>query len=87
MDSILESWADSHGFHIHKIFKDVEVRTIDIVSPKGKRFQLWIDEPDQSGKTTIHVWDMKKRKKDFVTAQSTLTENLELAYQEVQSWF
>jgi hypothetical protein len=87
VDPILEAWADSHGLHIRTQYQDVEVRSIDIVTPQGKRFQLWIDEPSQSGDTTVHIWDMKKRRKDFVATKSSLKEKLEAAFQQAQSWF
>ncbi len=87
IDPILEVWADSCGLHIHTQYKDNEVRSIDIVSPQGKRFQLWIDVPSQNGITRVHVWDMKKRRQDYTANKSSLKDKLEEAYQQVQSWF
>jgi hypothetical protein len=87
VDPILECWAKTHGLIIHKIFKDVEVRSIEIVSPHGKRFQIWIEEPDQAGNTCVHVWDMKKKKRDFTANKTSLKNSLEEAYQQAQSWF
>jgi hypothetical protein len=87
IDSILIPWADSRRLHIHTDFKDVEVRSIDIVSPKGERFQIWIDEPDNKGNTAVHVWNMKKRKKDYSATLSSFLDQLEVAYQQVLGWF
>lgn len=87
IDPILKSWADSHGLHIYTQYKDVEVRSINIVSPKGKRFQLWVDEPSQAGNTSIHIWDMKKQSQNYLTTKSCLTNELESAYQQIKSWF
>ena len=87
LDSILKPWADSHALYIHTTFKDLEVRSIDIVSQEGKRFQLWIDEPDQAGNTSVHIWDMKKKRKDFSATKLSLKDKLDMAYREVQNWF
>jgi len=38
LDPILEHWVKTHSLHVHTIYKDEEVRSIDIVSPAGKRF-------------------------------------------------
>ena len=86
IDPIINTWADSHGLHIQNVFKDTEVRSIDIVGSQGKRIQLWIDEPDKVGNTTIHIWDMKKRSKDFVASKFSLRDKLEDAYQCAKSW-
>lgn len=87
VDPILEDWAKIHELIIQKIFKEVEVRSIDMVSPEGKRFQIWIDEPDQAGNTGVHVWDMKKKKRDFTATKLSLKNMLEAAYQQAHSWF
>ncbi|HAB37558.1 MAG TPA: hypothetical protein DCE52_06100 [Rhodobacteraceae bacterium] len=87
VDPILEAWADSHSLHIHTQYQDAEVRSIDIVSPQGKRFQLWIDEPSRSGDISVHIWDMKKRRQDYVATKSSFKDKLEAAYQQAQSWF
>lgn len=86
VDPILKAWADSYGLHIHTQYQDVEVRSIDIVSAQGKRFQLWIDEPSQSGDTKVSVWGMQKRRQDYVATKSSLKDKLEEAYQKAQSW-
>lgn len=87
IDSILEVWADNHALHVQTEFKDFEVRSIDIVSPEGVRFQLWVDKPNQDGDTNVHVWDMRKRRKDFPTTLAVLENQLEAAYQQARNWF
>ncbi len=87
LDSVLNAWAINHGLHIQTAFKDVEVRSIDILSPAGKRFQLWLDEPDLEGDTNIHVWDMRKKRRDFPASRASLQDQLEIAYQHVKNWF
>ena len=87
LDPILKRWAEKYELHIYTSFKDEEVRSIDIVSPTGTRFQLWLDEPGSSGKTTVHIWDYRKRRNDFNADLSNLESQLERAYSEVKNWF
>ncbi len=66
IDSILKNWADARSLHIYTIYKEVEVRSIEVVGNKNGRYQLWLDAPDEKGQVCIHIWDYKKRKKDFL---------------------
>lgn len=87
IDSILNAWARSHNLHIQKKYQDCDVRSIEIVSPDCRRFQLWVEEPSQSGKISIHIWDFKKQKRSYVATQLSLQESLELAYHDLKSWW
>ena len=87
VDVALREWTTKHGLHVQTQYQDVEVRSVDIVSPCGKRFQLWIDEPDENGDTEVHIWDMKKKRKDFSTENIPLKDALEAAYQQATEWF
>lgn len=87
LDSNLKSWADKHSLNIHTQYQDCEARSIDIVSPEEKRFQLWVDEPDTSGNTVVHIWDMKTKKKNYSVLENNLEDSLELAYKQAKSWF
>lgn len=87
LDPILERWAKKRSLHVHTNYKDEEVRSIDIVSPAGKRFQLWLDKPEDDEHTVIHIWDYRKRRSDFDADLSNLESQLERAYSEIMSWF
>ncbi|MBL1274534.1 MAG: hypothetical protein COB30_000440 [Ectothiorhodospiraceae bacterium] len=87
IDPILEPWAKFYNLHIYKRYKDTDVRSIDVVSPKGKRFQLWLDIQENDSNPTVHVWDYDKRKKKFFANEENLQEILEEAYKMIQSWF
>lgn len=87
LDQILEDWAKKHSLHLYTTYKDEEVRSIDIVSPSGKHFQLWLDDPGSNERTVIHVWDYRKRRSDFDADLSNLKTQLERAYSEIKSWF
>ena len=87
IDVALKEWTDKYGLHVQTRYQDVEVRSVDIVSPCGKRFQLWIDELNESGDAEVHIWDMKKKRKDFSTKDIPLKDALEAAYQQATEWF
>jgi hypothetical protein len=70
---------------VYKEYRDEEVRSISIVSPAGKKYQIWIDPP--KGETvTIHAWDYKKQRKDWDSTFEEFANNLEKAAQTVRSW-
>jgi len=87
LDPILERWAREHNLHVSTIYKDEEVRSIGVVSPHGKSFQLWLDEPEGNGRTVVHVWDYRKRRCDFAAGMSDFESQLERGYSEIKSWF
>jgi len=87
LDSILNRWAKKHSLHVYTIYKGEAVRSIEVVSPAGKRFQIWIDDPSSNGKTEIHAWDYRKRRCSFDTDLSSFESYLERAYSEVRRWF
>ncbi len=86
IDNILKNWADTRNLYIYKIYKEEEVRSIEIVGNKNGRYQLWLDAPDEKGQVCIHIWDYKKRKKDFFTQEKELFESLETAYHFLNKW-
>lgn len=87
LDPIIEVWADNHSLSIQKQYQDTEVRSITITCPQGKGFQLWVDKPNQSGDTNVHIWDMKKRRVDYAATKASLKEVLDIAYAQIHNWF
>ena len=87
VDPKLEKWASSRGLHIYSEYRDEEVRSIDVVSPTGKRFQIWLDPPASDGRTIVHVWDYRRRRKSIASDLRNLESQLERAYCLIQSWF
>lgn len=87
LDPLLERWAKNRGLHIFTEYKDEEVRSIDVVSPAGKRYQIWLDPPASDGRTSVHAWDYRRRRESFDADLQNLESQLERAYSRVQSWF
>lgn len=85
IDPIISAWAAKHSFTIYKQYRDEEVRSVNIVSPTGRKYQIWIDPP--KGETvSIHAWDYKKQRQDWDGTIEQLSQNLEEASKIVCSW-
>ena len=78
IDPIINNWVDANGLHLYKEYKDIEVRSVDVVNADGQRCQIWIDKPNDAGLIGVHVWDFKKRgnKRDFLISSTDLFEYL-----------
>ena len=85
IDPTITAWARKHLFTIYTYYRDSEVRSIDIVSPQGHKYQLWIDPPTNAT-VAIHVWNYKRRRKDWSVRIDELVQILEEAHQTIKSW-
>lgn len=87
VDPVLEQWAHHHGLRVCTSFKDEEVRSVEVVSPDARRFQIWLDPPGPGAHTTVHAWDFGERRASFKAGPGDLDVQLERAYAEVRSWY
>lgn len=86
IDPTITAWAAKHTLHLYTTYRDEEVRSVDLVGSNGRKCQLWIDAPDQSGTVQVHVWDHKKRREDCKATVADLTRCLENAYATAIKW-
>jgi hypothetical protein len=86
IDDILLQWATDRNLPMYKSYKDAEVRSFAIVNLEGKRFQIWVDEPDETNRITVHVWDCKKKTDRFPSTRESLYGCLEKAYHTIEAW-
>ena len=86
IDPVIRAWAGRHTLHVYTSYKDEEVRSVDVVSSKGLRCQIWIDRPDERGNVKVHVWDYKKRSEKCEATASDLARCLEQAYATAMKW-
>jgi hypothetical protein len=88
INDVLEAWAGRHALHLFKRYKGSEVRSVEIVSIAGERYQIWIDKPDMNGLIGIHIWDFKRRgrRADFLVSIVDLNEYLENARDIAMAW-
>jgi len=43
IDQIISAWATDFRLTVYREYKDVEVRSVDVVSSSGAKCQIWID--------------------------------------------
>lgn len=86
IDTILNLWATKHNLPMYTIYKEIEVRSFQIVNSDGQQFQIWIDLPDEESRIGVHVWDYKKRREDYLVEQTEVFDTLEIAYQIASLW-
>lgn len=86
IDKILEEWAGKHAFLFYKTYQGEDVRAVEKREGQRRIFQIWIDEPDKSGLIGVHVWNFKKKRRDFVISANDLDEYLENALKIAEAW-
>jgi hypothetical protein len=86
IDPILNRWAQKQGLTILTAYRDEEVRSIELVDKKGRRYQVWIDPPDATGTTTVHAWDYKKQRMDDAVRPTDLEACLDKVHAAVRTW-
>jgi hypothetical protein len=85
LDPTIKNWATAHSLTIFTVYKDVEVRSVELINPRGKRCQIWVDPPDALGRVGVHAWDYRKMTRDSVVQMSELSTSLEDIYTWCQS--
>jgi len=85
IDPLISKWASTHSLTIYTQYQGEEVRSVDLISPQGRKYQIWIDLPE-GRKVAIHAWDYKKSRRDWNGSVDQVTKNLEEAIQTVKSW-
>jgi hypothetical protein len=86
IDDILVQWSADRRIPLLKSYMDEQVRSFEIVDSDGKRFQIWVDLPDDTSVTMVHVWDFKKRTDQFTADWHSLYQELEKAFMLVGEW-
>jgi hypothetical protein len=86
IDDILKNFAKIHNLTFYTRYQEEEIRSFDIGDSKGRNYQLWVDAPDEKGQISIHAWDYKKKRSDFIADVSNLLDSLEVAYRTINKW-
>jgi len=85
IDVVISSWATKHRLTVYTQYHDQEVRSVDVVNSKGRKFQIWVDPPSGDS-VAVHAWDYKKQRRDWKGVASHLAQFLEEAWQTVTTW-
>jgi hypothetical protein len=86
IDTIIQDWADKYKLSVYTSYQDYEVRSVDIVDEKGRKYQIWVDPPDHDGNVEVHAWDYRKRRRNYTTSEKDLGICLDEAYNTVLVW-
>lgn len=86
IDPVIFEWGRRINYPVDTEYKDFEVRSVEMVSPDCRRFQIWIDPPDPSGSTMVHLWDYKKRSIEKRADVNSLAAALDELTAECQNW-
>lgn len=84
IDETLNKWASKNNQVLLSEYKDYEVRSFEVFD-MGKKFQIWIDHP-KGEFIEIHIWDYKKRRKDWSVRVNELCQILDEAIATVFEW-
>jgi hypothetical protein len=85
IDPIISKWAAKQCLTLYTQYQGEEVRSVDVVSRCGRKYQIWIDPP-RGREVSIHAWDYKKHRRDWSGPIEQLSQSLEEAIQTVKSW-
>jgi hypothetical protein len=86
IDPTINGWVERNRLYLYKEYKEIEVRSVEFVSANGRRFQIWVDPPDVDGMIGIHVWDFKRKRRDFLVSEIDLDEYLQSTLDIAQTW-
>jgi len=86
IDPILQRWARRHGLSISTEYKDEEVRSVELTDQTGRRYQIWVDPPDERGTIAFHAWDYHKQRSDAKASIRDLESHLDSLRATVLNW-
>lgn len=86
VDNELDVWAKSHNLKIVKLYKDMDVRSVNILDASGHKYQIWIDSVEEKQKIKINYWDYKDKKGSISTEYRHFFESMEKSYEIVKDW-
>lgn len=86
IDNDFEKWAKLHHLSVVKLYKDMDVRSVNFVDSKGQKYQLWIDPVESKKKIIINYWDYHNKRGKVITACENFFESLEKSYNLIKNW-
>ena len=75
VDKILMPWLKRHGLHVFTLYREDEVRSIDVIDDAGARYHIAISEPNEAQRVRVLAGNLKsKRKRKSKEYESTLSD-------------
>jgi hypothetical protein len=85
IDPIISEWAKSYNLTVYRQHQGEDIRSVDVISSIGKKYQVWVDLPVDK-KVAIHAWDYKNQRRDWNVPVEQLEQALNEAVQTVKQW-
>ena len=79
VDPAIRDWCRRHSLFLLTDYKDYDVRSVDVVSSRGRKCQVWIDPPEH-GAVTVHIWPYGPPHERLTTSIEDFAKTLEQAY-------
>jgi hypothetical protein len=67
-------------------YKGENVRSVELTDQKGRRYQIWIDPPDEQGGVLVHAWDYRRQRTDTKANIGDLETRLDNLRATVLNW-
>ncbi len=84
IDAQLYSWADRNNLQIQTLYRDEEVRSIELTNSKGTRGQIWVEI--NQDKIKVHAWDFGKNRLAIPATLTNVASALDAALSALRSW-
>ncbi len=85
IDPALNEWIEHKSLYLQKEYKGEEVRSINYVTEKGNKYQIWLT-PSKRNIVKITVWDYKKNKVVFEVENRFIQSSLNECISIINSW-
>jgi len=85
IDAEISRWAHQRGLTVATGYKDEEVRSVQLVDERGRRYQIWVEDLG-NGQYRAVAWDYSKRRSEHDSYPAGFLDALEAAYQQVRVW-
>jgi len=85
VDTSFDNWARENNLQVFKMYKDYEVRSVDIVKSSQSKWQLWLEPKSELKKCTIKYWNYGDQKHEITVPVSELKSTLELIHKTILS--
>lgn len=85
VDIPFDDWAKDNNLQVFKMYKDYEVRSVDIAKSSQSKWQLWLEPKPEENKCTIKYWNYGDQKHEITVPVSELKNNLELIHKTILS--